>query len=56
MTYQQAIATCWGRPETINRTTVLGHFEDQAVYADHNRYLYFSDGILTSIQESGAAP
>ena len=28
----------------------------QAIYADHRRYLNFNDGILTSIQESGAAP
>jgi hypothetical protein len=56
MTYEQAVATCWGKPETINRTTREGHVEDQAIYADHRRYLNFNDGILTSIQESGAAP
>ena len=56
MTYEQAVATCWGKPESINRTTRQGHVEDQAVYADHRRYLNFNDGILTSIQESGAAP
>jgi hypothetical protein len=56
MTYEQAVATCWGKPESINRTTRQGHVEDQAVYADHRRYLNFNDGVLTSIQESGAAP
>ena len=56
MTYEQAVATCWGKPESINRTTRQGQVEDQAVYADHQRYLNFNDGILTSIQESGAAP
>jgi hypothetical protein len=45
-----------GQTETVNRTTIEGHVEDQAIYADRQRYLYFKDGVLTSIQESGAAP
>ena len=45
-----------GNRKSINRTTRQGHVEDQAVYADHRRYLNFNDGILTSIQESGSAP
>jgi hypothetical protein len=56
MTYEQAVATCWGKPETINRTITQGHVRVQAVYADHQHYLYFDDGVLTSIGESGAAP
>ena len=56
MAYEQAVATCWGKPETINRTITQGHVRVQAVYADHQHYLYFDDGVLTSIGESGAAP
>lgn len=39
----------WGRPESINRTSVEGLVSEQWVYGGGN-YLYFDNGILTSIQ------
>ncbi|MFD0710878.1 stalk domain-containing protein [Paenibacillus sp. GCM10027626] len=48
MTREQAIWG-WGEPEYINKTTTsYGTFE-QWVYGNYN-YLYFNDGVLTSIQ------
>jgi predicted RNA-binding Zn-ribbon protein involved in translation (DUF1610 family) len=47
-TKDQAIAG-WGRPEDINRTTGSWGTHEQWVYGGHN-YLYFENGILTSLQ------
>lgn len=51
MTKEQAIAA-WGRPQDINRT--LGSFgvHEQWVYGEYGErgYLYFEDGILTTVQ------
>jgi hypothetical protein len=52
MSVEQATATCWGKPHTVNRTQIGPHVHDQFVYWD-DRYLYFQDGALTSIQMSG---
>jgi hypothetical protein len=54
MTVQQAVATCWGKPDTVNRTENAGGVFDQYVYEGRfsNRYLYFRNGVLTSIQTS----
>lgn len=53
MSEQEAVLTCWGRPFRINRTLSGSHTFVQYVYTHpSNRYLYFSDGRLTSIQES----
>jgi hypothetical protein len=53
MTTDQVYSTCWGKPYRVNRTQTGTHTHDQFVYPS-DRYLYFSDGILTSIQMSGA--
>lgn len=39
----------WGKPSDINRTTNAYGTSEQWVY-NHKSYLYFKDGILTSIQ------
>ena len=49
MTYDQVIATCWGKPAFSNRTTAPGgHVSDQDVYPDHG-YVYLENGIVTAI-------
>lgn len=48
MTSEQCRAA-WGRPRDINRTTGSYGVHEQWVYGGHN-YLYFEDGILTTIQ------
>lgn len=40
----------WGKPEDINRTINRYSTHEQWCYSG-NRYLYFDDGILTSIQD-----
>lgn len=52
MTVAQATATCWGKPDHVNRTSVASGTHDQFVYGSR-AYLYFDNGVLTSIQESG---
>lgn len=49
MTKQQVLSSNWGKPARINRTTNLGGTSEQWVYEGGN-YLYFSNGILTTIQ------
>jgi hypothetical protein len=49
MTAQQVLGSSWGRPSSVNRTTAAYGTHEQWVYGGHN-YLYFQDGILTSIQ------
>lgn len=39
----------WGKPNSINRTTNKYGTHEQWVYGDGN-YLYFENGVLTSIQ------
>ena len=48
MTAEQCRAA-WGRPQDINRTSGSYGVHEQWVYGGHN-YLYFEDGILTTIQ------
>lgn len=48
MTAEQCRAS-WGRPQDINRTTGSFGVHEQWVYDGYN-YLYFEDGILTTIQ------
>ena len=50
MTREQAVKTTWGEPEKKNTTTTKYGTHEQWVYAG-NRYLYFDNGILTSIQQ-----
>lgn len=55
MTEQQVRAkTNWGDPEHVNRTITAGVVEEQWVYA--GGYLYFRNGRLHSIQETGRSP
>jgi hypothetical protein len=49
MTQQQVLDSSWGRPTDINKTITEYGTHEQWVYNGYN-YLYFEDGILTSIQ------
>jgi hypothetical protein len=49
MTAKQVEATCWGKPDRVNRTQTAGVISDQYVY-DNGRYVYLRNGIVTSIQ------
>lgn len=40
----------WGEPKSVNKTTTAYGVHEQWVYST-SRYLYFDDGVLTSIQE-----
>ena len=51
MTKAQAIASNWGRPSSINKTINKNSVSEQWVYSG-NSYLYFTNGVLTSIQTS----
>lgn len=48
MTAEQCRAA-WGRPQDINRTSGSYGVHEQWVYGGNN-YLYFEDGILTTVQ------
>jgi hypothetical protein len=48
MTAEDALASSWGRPRNINRSTYSFGVHEQWVY--DGGYLYFQNGILTSIQ------
>lgn len=51
MTKEQVVKrTNWGTPNDINRTITAGGTREQWVYGI-GRYLYFSNGILTAIQD-----
>jgi hypothetical protein len=49
MTKQDVLDSAWGRPEHINRTITSSGVHEQWVYGGRN-YLYFTDGVLDSIQ------
>ena len=49
MTKEEARKSTWGEPQKINTTTTRYGVHEQWVYSG-NRYLYFDNGILTSIQ------
>lgn len=49
MTKQDVLDSSWGRPNHINTTTTAFGTREQWVYDGYN-YLYFKDGILTTIQ------
>lgn len=48
MSQQDALDSSWGKPQKINRTTNAYGVSEQWVYI--GSYLYFKDGVLTSIQ------
>lgn len=52
MTAKQVEASCWGKPEHVNRRQTAHATSDQYVYGD-GRYVYLRNGIVTSIQMSG---
>lgn len=52
MTAKQVEATCWGKPDHVNRSETAGAINDQYVYGD-SRYVYLRNGVVTSIQTSG---
>lgn len=45
----QVVASSWGKPQSINTTTSAYGNREQWVYASRS-YLYFENGILTTIQ------
>lgn len=49
MTKEEVKNSTWGSPQKINTTTTRYGVHEQWVYSGH-KYLYFDDGILTSIQ------
>lgn len=49
MTKTEAENSTWGKPKKINKTTTAYGVHEQWVYSGY-KYLYFDDGILTSIQ------
>lgn len=51
MTQEEVLMSSWGKPDKINRTTNSYGVSEQWVYRYRvSGYLYFDDGILTSIQ------
>ena len=51
MTAVQVRGSSWGKPEVVNKTIATGIEREQWVYPGYN-YLYFENGILTTIQTS----
>jgi hypothetical protein len=49
MTMEEVQDSSWGKPQSINRSTYSTHTREQWVYGGRN-YLYFDNGVLTSIQ------
>ena len=49
MTQEEVIASSWGKPQSVNRTTGTWGTHEQWVYGGKN-YLYFENGTLSSIQ------
>lgn len=49
MSQDDVLASSWGKPQKINSTHTARHTREQWVYGNGN-YLYFEDGVLTSIQ------
>jgi hypothetical protein len=49
MSMQDVIDSQWGRPEKVNKTTNAHGTHEQWVYGSGG-YLYFDNGVLTSIQ------
>lgn len=50
MTPEQVKSSTWGKPRKVNKTTTASGVSEQWCYSD-NRYIYFDDGIVTTIQE-----
>ena len=50
MTKDEVLNSTWGQPEDINKTTTKYGTREQWSYSGY-RYIYFEDGIVTSIQD-----
>lgn len=50
MSRERVIQSSWGRPTQVNTTTNAHGTHEQWVYRGNHSYLYFDNGILTSIQ------
>lgn len=50
MTVAEVLASTWGEPEDINKTTYAWGVKEQWCYSGY-RYIYLEDGIVTSISE-----
>lgn len=48
MSKDDVLASSWGRPNSINRTTGTWGVHEQWCYGGHN-YLFFENGVLTTI-------
>ena len=53
MTADEVLASTWGEPSDINRTTTQYGVSEQWVYKSGSemKYIYLDDGIVTAIQE-----
>lgn len=51
MTTEQVLMSNWGKPERVNVTVSARGSSEQWVYSGQ-QYLYFDNGILTSIQQT----
>jgi hypothetical protein len=49
MTPEEVVASSWGKPKSINRTTTASGVREQWVYGGGN-YLYFMNGKLDAVQ------
>jgi hypothetical protein len=50
MTPEEVLQGSWGKPTRVNRTTNAYGTNEQWVYPGQHNYLYFKNGVLTSIQ------
>lgn len=50
MTKDEVLNSTWGEPEDINKTTTKYGTREQWCYSGY-KYIYFEDGIVTSIQD-----
>lgn len=50
MTSEEVIASTWGKPDRINKTTYAWGVTEQWCYKD-NRYVYLENGSVVAIQE-----
>lgn len=49
MTAKQVEATCWGKPDHVNRKELRRGVHEQYVYGD-GRFVYLHDGVVTEVQ------
>lgn len=53
MTTKEVTATCWGKPQQVNRTETSNVILDQFIYGN-GRYVYLENGVVRSVQITGA--